>query len=347
MTFVLHRRQILLAAPAMLAAGTARAAGGTGKAVYPVAVPTYTQQYLALELGFLKEEGFDFRLIQGGSGVKAREIMASGEADFAIEDIVHCLQLNNHGRAARAVNAADTRSPSQYFVVRKDLFDNGIDTIQKFGAWKRPDGAKPIFGVSSLGGTAHLWANFFMEHFGLADNVAWVGVGNVETMLGSLKTKQIDMLAAPASLKVDSESHGWGKSIFRGSDEKVWNDIVGGTVPVNANICLLGTVQKQPEKVQAYVNSVYRASQWIKTHTAEEIYGVIEPYVGGTSREANLIEIQSVKEVTDFNGIVDPAAFERGGKCWYRELTGIKPVPLADVFDASFMLKAQAKYPAG
>lgn len=346
MAFVLRRRSILLAATAAATLGRGARAAGKGIATYPVAVPSYQQMYVAQEQGYFKDEGFDFRLVQGGSGVKSREIMASGQADFSIEDIVHCLQLNNRGRPARAVNAADTRSPSQYFVVRKDLFDQGIDTVQKFAAWKRPDGHKPIFGVSSLGGTAHLWANFFMEHFGLADQVTWVGVGNVDTMLGSLKTKQIDLLATAASVKVDAENHGWGKTIFRGSDPAIWQEVVGGNVPVNANICLLSTIQKEPEKVLAYTTGVYRAAQWIKAHTAEQIYDCIERYVGSTSHEANLIEIQAVKEVTDYNGIIDPASYERGGKCWYRELTGIKPVPLAEAFDASFLRKAQAKYPA-
>lgn len=347
MALILPRRQLLLALPATLAVARARAAGGVGRATYPVAVASYQQQFVAAEQGFFKDEGFTFKLVQGGSGVKSREIMASGEVDFAIEDIVHRLQLNNHGRAARAVNAADTRSPSQYFIVRKDLHDAGIDTVRKFAAWKRPDGKKPILGVSSLGGTAHLWANFFMEHFGLASDVAWVGVGNVDTMLGSLKTKQIDLLASTAALQVDAEEHGWGRTIFRGSDEKVWNEIVGGSVPVNANICLQSTIEKQPEKVQAYVTGVHRASQWIKAHTAEQIYDVIEPYVGSTSRDANLLEIQTVKDITDTNGIVDPGAYERGGKCWYRDLTGLKPVPLSEVFDPTFMLTAKAKYPAG
>ncbi len=347
MAFILPRRTILIATVATMALTRRASAVGKGVATYPVAVPAYLQMYLAQELGYLKDEGFEFRLVQGGSGVKSREIMASGEADFAIEDIVHCLQLNNRGRPARAVNAADTRSPSQYFLIRKDLFDQGIDTIQKLAAWKRPDGRKPIFGVSSLGGTAHLWANFFMEHYGLAEQVTWVGVGNVDTMLGSLKTKQIDALAAPASLKVDAESHDWGRTIYHGSDEKVWNEIVGGNVPVNANICLLSTIKKEPEKVQAYTNAVYRAAQWVKTHTADQIYDHIETYVGSTSREGNLLEIQTMKEVTDYNGLIDPATYERGGKCWYRELTGIKPIPLTEVFDDSFLRKAQARYPAG
>ena len=48
--------------------------------------------------------------------------------------------------------------------------------------------------VSSLGGTNHVWASYFMETMGLADKVTWVGIGNVDTMLGTLKTKQVDVL---------------------------------------------------------------------------------------------------------------------------------------------------------
>ncbi len=151
---------------------------------------------------------------------------------------------------------------------------------------------------------------------------------------------------SPASIRFDAESRGWAKLIFLGSDEKIWNELVGGSVPVNAHICLAATVQKSPEKAQAYVNGIYRAAQWIKRHTAEQILDSIEKYVGDTTREANLIEIEAVRQVTDFNGIIDAAAFERGGKAWYRELTGIKAVPLADVFDDRFLRAAQAKYAA-
>ena len=56
----------------------------------------------------------------------------------------------------------------------KDLFDQGVDTVEKFAAWKRPDGKRAILGVSSLGGTSHLWSHYFMESMGLADKVTWV-----------------------------------------------------------------------------------------------------------------------------------------------------------------------------
>ena len=100
MVSVIRRRSIIAvaaSAPAWSIAG-ARAQAKTGSAVYPVAVPTYEVQFVAQEKGYFKDEGYDFKLIQGGSGVKTREILASRQGDFAIADILHVLQLNKNGR---------------------------------------------------------------------------------------------------------------------------------------------------------------------------------------------------------------------------------------------------------
>src|SRR5258708_19508690 len=101
----------------------AHAQGKTGLTVYPVAVPTYEVQFVAQERGFFKDEGFEFKMIQGGSGVKTREILASRQADFAMADILHVLQLNKNGRPTRALNTIDQRAPGVRFAVRKHLYD--------------------------------------------------------------------------------------------------------------------------------------------------------------------------------------------------------------------------------
>ena len=351
MVFVIRRREIVCvaaAAPALAVAGGrgAWAQGKTGSGVYPVAVPTYEVQFIAMEKGYFKDEGYDFKLIQGGSGVKTREILASRQGDFAIADILHVLQLNKNGRSTRALNTIDQRAPGVRFAVRKDLFDQGIDTMQKVAAWKRPDGKRAIVGVSSLGGTSHLWSHYFMERMDLADKVTWVGVGNVDTMLGTLKSKQIDVLSSSISISTDAERNGWGKVIYAPSDEKTWNAVIGGPVPVNANFCLSSTIEKEPEKVQAFTNAIWRAVQFVKASNPETILATIERFVGSTSREANLLEIGELKDVADWNGLISADSWARGGKVWYSDLTGLKPIKMEDAVDDRFLKAAHAKYPA-
>jgi len=114
-----------------------------------------------------------------------------------------------------------------------------------------PEGKRAIFGVSSIGGTSHLWSHYFMEKMGRADKVTWVQTGNVHTMLGSLKTKQVDVLSSAISVVTEAEKNGWGKVIYAPSDEKTWNAVIGGPVPVNVNFCLAATIEKEPENEAA------------------------------------------------------------------------------------------------
>ena len=112
MAFLIKRREIVVvaASAAALSAAGAHAQGKTGSGVYPVAVPTYEVQFVAMEKGFFKDEGYDFKLIQGGNGVKTREILASRQGDFAIADILHVMQLNKNGRPARALRGKQGRA---------------------------------------------------------------------------------------------------------------------------------------------------------------------------------------------------------------------------------------------
>ena len=337
---------VIAAGAAALATGRAWAEIKEGREVYPVAVPVYQTHFVADRAGFFKDAGLDCKLIQGGSGVKTREIIASSQADIGIGDITHPMQLSNHGRAGRVLAPVDTRSSSVIFIIRKDLKDQGIATLEALTAWKRPDGRKPIISVSSLGGTNHVWASYYMETMGLDDKVTWIGTGNVDTMLGSLKTKQVDVLVSSLSLLNDSVEQGWGALLFDGTNEAIWNKHIGGKVPVTSHFTVQSTIDKDPPKMQAYVTALWRATQWIKAHSPDQIYEMIEPYVGSTSRNANVLEITALQKVADFDASIDAASFARGEKIWFREMTGIKPLTIAEVVSPDFIDAARKAYPA-
>jgi NitT/TauT family transport system substrate-binding protein len=330
---------------AMLAARTASAQAKEGRAIYPVAVPVYQTQFVADRAGYFKDAGLDCKLVQGGSGVKTREIIASSQGDVGIGDVTHPMQLSNHGRAGRILMPTDTRSSSVMFIIRRDLKDQGITRLEALTEWKRPDGRKPIISVSSLGGTNHVWASYYMETMGLDQKVTWIGTGNVDTMLGSLKTKQVDVLVSSQSLLDDSQEQGWGALLFDGTDETIWNKYIGGKIPVTAHFTIQSTIDKDPAKIQAYVTALWRAAQWVKTHSPDEIYDMVEPYVGSTSRRANTLEITALKKVADFEGTIDAASFARGEKVWFREMTGIKPLAITEVVSPDFVEAARKAYP--
>src|SRR5260221_6580140 len=336
---------IIAASGASVAAGRAWAEDKTGRLIYPGAVFIKQAEFVANRIGCFKEAGLDCILIQGGSGVKTREIIASSQGDIGIGDITHPMQLSNHGRAGRVLMPVDTRSSSVMFIIRKDLKDQGITSLEALATWKRPDGRKPIVSVSSLGGTNHVWASYYMETMGLDDKVTWIGTGNVDTMLGSLKTKQVDVLVSSLSLLNESVEQGWGALLFDGTDEAIWNKYIGGKVPVTAHFTLQSTIDKDPPKMQAFVTALWRATPWSKAHSPDEIYGAIEPYVGSTSRSANILEITALQKVVHYDAGIDAAGWARGEKVWFREMTGIKPLAIAEVVSPSFIEAARKAYP--
>jgi len=347
MAYVTRRSALTIMTGAVAAASGRRAwaADNSGRVIYPVAVPVYQTQFVADRIGFFKEAGLDCKLIQGGSGVKTREIIASSQGDIGIGDITHPMQLSNHGRAGRVLMPVDTRSSSVMFIIRKDLKDQGINTLEALTEWKRPDGRKPIISVSSLGGTNHVWASYYMETMGLDQKVTWIGTGNVDTMLGSLKSKQVDVLVSSLSLLNESMDQGWGALLFDGTDEAIWNKYIGGKVPVTSHFTLQSTIDRDPAKMQAFVTALWRATQWIKARTPDQICDAIEPYVGSTSRAANILEITALQKVADYQATIDAADFARGEKVWFREMTGIKPLTIADLVSPSFIEAARKAYP--
>jgi NitT/TauT family transport system substrate-binding protein len=115
---------------------------------------------------------------------------------------------------------------------------------------------------------------------------------------------------------------------------------------VTAHFTLQATIDKDPAKMQAFVTAIWRATQWIRKHSAEEIYDAIEPYVGSTSKGANVIEITALQQVADYDATIDAAAWARGEKVWFREMTGIKPLTPADLVAPGFIDAAKKAYPA-
>lgn len=350
MTYIISRRKFLCLSAGGIAGVSlggypAFAQSRTLHSIYPVALPTYQTLFVAQRKGFFKDEGLDVKLTMGGSGSKMREIVAAGDGDVGIGDVTHPLQLANHNRPAKILSTVDTRAGG-ILIVGTEPRAHGATDLGKLAAYKRPDGRKPIIGVSSLGGTSHVWASYFLEQMKLDRAFTFLGLGDTASMLGALKTKQIDCLALSISAQREAEKQGWGQALFDQASSANWDKYVGGKVPVTVNFALQSTIERDPARMQAFINATHRAAGWIAEHSAEEIYEQIEPFVGATSRESNLAEIDAGKALTDTDGRIDEASYARGAKVYFREMTRIKPIPLEKIYAGEFIARANAKAPS-
>jgi NitT/TauT family transport system substrate-binding protein len=339
MVYISRRSLIsaVLAAPFAVKASASLAANKSINLVYPNVVILYTPLYVAVKKGFFKDEGIDTKLIVGGGGAKTRQVLAAGEADYGLADASHSLLLTSRGRKAKLLSATDRRCGAIQMVVRKDLYDQGVTSLEKLAEWKRPNGSKPIVGAPALGGTAHLWASFVTDKLGVTEKFLWLGVGTVDTVMGGLQSKQFDLVLCTPAMQADAKARGWGELIFDGLSDEVAKNMVGGDAPVTAHFALQETIEKDRPLAQAYVNANYRAAQWMKDRPPEEICDTLEEFLGNNSRTAALEELETNKIVFDYNMAIRKENYDRGGPIWFRELTNIKPIPFEDAVDVSFI----------
>ena len=339
---------LALAAPRF--AGRARAAAKPITASHSVSTFVYGQHLVAKEKKFFEDEGVSLPsfLVPGG-GAKVVQALAAGQAMFAVGDSNHPLKITEKGKPALMIFATDLRCSYANIVVRQDLWDKGVKSVAALADPKLV-GRKAVIAATAIGSGTYVYGNYVLKQTRAADgkpvndHVEWVGGGGSTTILGGLKARKFDAIMAVPVWQWKAQDEGFGQPIYDVLDEKAWNAVFGGPIPVTVGYVLKETVEKSPDLVQAYVNANYRAQQWIKTAKDEEIVELIhKPYMGTFTREAVLREVKYYRTIFDWDFLIEEKDYANGMKVWV-PLALTKPIPYAQAVDMTFVRKAQAKY---
>jgi NitT/TauT family transport system substrate-binding protein len=344
------RRDILIAAASgVVALGTRRIAAQTAllpvRATYGPPGVLYAANMIGLELGFAREEGLDLKIVATDGGAKSRQVLAAGEVEFGHGDATHPLQLSNRGKTSKILYCTETIATYANVIVRRDLYDQGITTVEKFAEWKRPDGAKPIIAATAIGSGTWMFGTAIFEGIGAGPRVNWVGGGGTTTILGGLQTKQFDAIMATPAWQFQAEDHGWGKAIYDVRDKAAWDKAFGGAIPVATIYALDATIKGHDDFVQAYVNMIYRSMQWLKQAPVDEVFARIgTKYLGDNDPGALKREITYYQQIWNYGGEVTEAVYQRAGKVWYRDGTDLVEAPYPAAVDMRFRDNAAKKF---
>ncbi len=354
------RREFLerasLAGAAVLGSGWCRPALGqalkTITASHSVSTFVYGQHLVAAQKKFFEEEGLktpDF--IVPGGGAKVKLAVSSGQALFGLGDSNHPLNMTERGKDALMIFATDTRCSYANIVVRKELHDKGVKSVEAL-ADEKLVGKKAVVAATAIGSGTHVYGVYVLKSTKAADgkpvndHVEWVGGGASTTMLGGLKAGKFDAIMAVPEWQSVAVEEGFGRPIYDIADEKAWNRVFGGPIPVTVGYVLKDTVEKSPDLVQGYVNACYRAQQWIHKAKDDEIADLLwKPYMDTFKREVVLESVRYYKTIFDWDFLIDEKDYERGMKVWV-PIAVEKSIPYARAVDMRFVKKAQAKYNA-
>ncbi len=346
---IINRRDAMLGGVAVAGSsvlpGPAFAAGSPATLAFGPSSAIYSLGKIALEKGFFEKEGVDLKLLIGNAGTHGRQALAAGQAQFAHGDASHSLQLSNRGKKCKIIMASQMIASISNIVVRKDLFDAGITTVEALGAYKRPDGSKPIVAATAIGAGTWMYGTYVFESKKLGDKVNWVAGGGPKTLFPGMETKQFDAMMAVPSWVIEAEDKNFGRVIYDTSKKGVFTDVFGGTVPVLVLYALEETTKDEKAKTQSFVNAMYQAMQWMKTAPIDDAYALVgKKYYDGYEPKSTKVELAFDRETWGYTGRIEKADFERGGKVWYRDGTDIPPAKFEDIVDMSFLDAAQAKF---
>ena len=335
-----------------LAAERPRPAIAQGKPIpvaHSVSTFVYGQHLVAREKKFFEEEGVRVaNFIVPGGGARVVNAVTAGQAMFGLGDSNHPLKATEKGKETTILFATDTRCSYANVVVRKELHDKGVRTVDAL-ADARLVGRKAVIAATAIGSGTYVYGVYVLKHTKGADgkpvndSVEWVGGGASTTMLGGLKAGKFDAIMAVPEWQWAAEEEGFGRAIYDVLDVKAWNRVFGGPIPVTVGYALRETLEKSPDLVQAYVNACYRAQQWIRRAKDDEIVDVVyKPYMDTFTREIVLRSVKYYKTIFDWDFAIDPKDYDNGMKVFIPEAVE-KPIPYAQAVDMAFVRKAQQK----
>jgi NitT/TauT family transport system substrate-binding protein len=268
---------------------------------------------------------------------------------FALGDSNHPLKITEKGKDALMIFATDNRCSYANIVARKELFDRGVKSVEAL-ADEKLVGRKAVIAATAIGSGTHVYGVYVLKNTKAADgkpvndHVEWVAGGASTTMLGGLKAGKFDAIMAVPEWQSAAVEEGFGRPIYDIADEKAWNRVFGGPIPVTVGYVLKETIEKSPDAVQGYVNACYRAQQWIKKAKDDEVVDLLwKPYMGTFKREVVLESVRYYRTIFDWDLSIDEKDYERGMKVWV-PIAVDKPIPFAKAVDMSFLRKAQAKF---
>jgi NitT/TauT family transport system substrate-binding protein len=275
--------------------------------------------------------------------------VTAGQAMFGLGDSNHPLKATEKGRETVMLFATDTRCSYANVVVRRDLWEKGVRSVEALADQKLV-GRKAVVAMTSPGSGTHVYGTYVLKRTKAADgrpvddHVEWIGGGASTTMLGGLKAGKFDAIMAVPEWQFAAEGEGFGRVIYDVQDEKAWRRVFGGPIPVTVGYALRETLEKSPDLVQSYVNANYRAQQWIRRTKDEEIVELLHrPYMEAFSRDDVLRSVRYYKTIFDWDFTISETDYENGMKVFI-PIAIDKPVPFSKAVDLAFVRKAQAKY---
>ncbi|ULT56031.1 ABC transporter substrate-binding protein [Neobacillus drentensis] len=245
----------------------------------------YAPQYVALAKGFFKDEGLDVTLTTTPGGDKTMTTLLSGGADIALVGSETSIYVYAQGSNDPVINFAQLTQTDGTFLVARNKIDNF--------SWDMLKG-KTFLGQRK-GGMPQMVGEFVLKNHGIDPHkdlnlIQNVDYANIANAFASGTGEYVQLFEPTASI---FEKQGKGYIVASFGKES-------GHVPYTTFMAKQSYLKENSDTVDKFTRAIYKAQQWVQTHTAEEIAKTVTAYFPDTDLDIMTTVVERYKSQGSF-----------------------------------------------
>ncbi len=227
----------------------------------------YAPQYLALALGYFEEEGLTIEITNGSGADNVMTALLTGEADIGLMGCEASIYVYLEGKKDYPKIVGQlTKRDGSFLVGRTD--DKNFD-------YSGIDGSTVLMGRK--GGMPAMILQYVLNNKGYTDGTNITMDYSIQFgVLGPAftgGTGDYVPLFEPAASQVEAEGKGYIVSAI-GMDS--------GEIPYTCYTVSQQYLEKHGDKVEKFLRAVWKGTEYVLSHTAEQSAKLLEPYFTGT-----------------------------------------------------------------
>ncbi|MCQ6278451.1 ABC transporter substrate-binding protein [Bacillus sp. EB600] len=227
----------------------------------------YAPEYVALSKGFFKDEGLDVSLTTTAGGDKTMTALLSGGADIGLVGSETSIYVYAQGSGDPVINFAQLTQTDGTFLVSRKKIDHF--------SWELLKGT--TFLGQRKGGMPQMVGEYVLKQHGIDPHqdlnlIQNVDFANISSAFAS-GTGDFVQLFEPTASIFEKEGKGYIVASF-GTES--------GHVPYTTFMAKQSYMKKNPATVKKFTKAIYRAQQWVDSHSAKETAQAIQPYFPDT-----------------------------------------------------------------
>ncbi len=230
----------------------------------------YAPLYCAVSLGYFEDEGMDVEIVTSGGSDKSMTALISGDADVALMGPETGIYVVNQGLSEHPVIVAQITKRDGSFLVGRE-YESDFE-------WETLRGSSIIGG--RVGGMPYMTLCYVLKSHGLTPNVDVEVIDNIQFSLmgGAFDSGTGDYVTLFEPTASEFAASNRGYIVANVGQES-------GEVPYTTIMMNKRTTENEPDFALGFVRAIYRAQQWVKAASDEEVAEMMLPFFPDSSIE--------------------------------------------------------------